>query len=142
MEIYDQLYIIINCFFTGNSGDEEENNEDGDSDEGKAENDVIQHEGIGDDPIFEDPLYPIARSTKAVSFLSVLSLAKGHRLTGSCVADMLDLLNLHCPEPTLSIHSYHKYLIISNRLSNAFCTAVHVSDNVMKIDVKFVELLQ
>ncbi|XP_073716926.1 uncharacterized protein [Misgurnus anguillicaudatus] len=48
----------------------------------------------------KDKIYPTARITKEESQLSILSYALRHTTTKSALGDLLDLINLHCPEGT------------------------------------------
>ncbi|XP_051809331.1 uncharacterized protein LOC110972572 [Acanthochromis polyacanthus] len=57
----------------------------------------------------EESLYTGSRLTKAQSFLLILSFVLRHGLTGVALSDLLDLINIHCPENTLS-SSKHLFL--------------------------------
>nr|XP_033967044.1 uncharacterized protein LOC117467508 isoform X2 [Pseudochaenichthys georgianus] len=57
----------------------------------------------------EEPLYTGSRLTKAQSFLLILSFVLRHSLTGVALSDLLDLINIHCPENTVSA-SKHLFL--------------------------------
>ncbi len=58
----------------------------------------------------EEPLYTGSQLTKAQSFLLILSFVLRHTLTGVALSDLLDLINIHCPEntPSTSKHLFFK----------------------------------
>lgn len=57
----------------------------------------------------EEPLYTGSRLTQAQSFLLILSFVLRHGLTGMALSDLLDLINIHCPENT-QLTSKHLFL--------------------------------
>lgn len=57
----------------------------------------------------KEPLYTGSRLTQAQSFLLILSFALRHGLTGIALSDLLDLINVHCPENT-QLTSKHRFL--------------------------------
>lgn len=57
----------------------------------------------------EEPLYTGSRLTQAQSFLLILSFVLRHGLTGVALSDLLDLINIHCPENT-QLTSKHLFL--------------------------------
>ncbi|XP_076836800.1 uncharacterized protein LOC143482340 [Brachyhypopomus gauderio] len=57
----------------------------------------------------EEPLYTGSRLTKAQSFLLIMSFVLRHALTGVALSDLLDLINIHCPENIMST-SKHLFL--------------------------------
>jgi hypothetical protein len=59
-------------------------------------------------PVNDEPLYTGSQLTKAQSFLLILSYALRHSLTGVALSDLLDLINIHCPENVLT--SKHLFL--------------------------------
>ncbi|XP_047239581.1 uncharacterized protein LOC124879195 isoform X1 [Girardinichthys multiradiatus] len=59
-------------------------------------------------PVNDEPLYTGSRLTNAQSFLLILSNALRHSLTGVALSDLLDLINIHCPENVLT--SKHLFL--------------------------------
>ncbi|XP_047242655.1 uncharacterized protein LOC124881165 [Girardinichthys multiradiatus] len=70
------------------------------------------HFGVGFNervpPVNDEPLYTGSRLTNAQSFLLILSYALRHLLTGVALSDLLDLINIHCPENVLT--SKHLFL--------------------------------
>ncbi len=54
----------------------------------------------------EEPLYTGSRLTQAQSFLLILSFVLRHGLTGMALSDLLDLINIHCPENTQLTSKY------------------------------------
>lgn len=82
--------------------DEENNNEnasDGDSNDAAA-----------DEEQFDDnrPLYSGAPITVAQSMLLILSLVLKHNLTGTSIADIITVINLHCPNEAFQKNSLYK----------------------------------
>ncbi|XP_040890672.1 uncharacterized protein LOC121189967 isoform X4 [Toxotes jaculatrix] len=59
-------------------------------------------------PVNDEPLYTGSQLSKAQSFLLILSYALRHSLTGVALSDLLDLINIHCPENVLT----SKYLFL------------------------------
>ncbi|KAM9384827.1 uncharacterized protein KZ484_006547 isoform 2-T2 [Pholidichthys leucotaenia] len=57
----------------------------------------------------EETLYTGSRLTQAQSFLLILSFVLRHGLTGMALSDLLDLINIHCPENT-QLTSKHLFL--------------------------------
>jgi len=82
--------------------------------EDSTENSVNEesHLGVGINesfpPVNDEPLYTGSQLTKAQSFLLILSYALRHSLTGVALSDLLDLINIHCPENVLT--SKHLFL--------------------------------
>lgn len=54
----------------------------------------------------EETLYAGSRLTQSQSFLLVLSFVLRHGLTGMALSDLLDLINIHCPENTQLTSKY------------------------------------
>ncbi|KAE8741566.1 hypothetical protein FOCC_FOCC012903 [Frankliniella occidentalis] len=57
----------------------------------------------------DTPLYNNANITINESMVMVLSLMLNHNLTGSCIEDLLQVINFHCPAENLHKLSYHKF---------------------------------
>ncbi|KAM9424777.1 uncharacterized protein KZ484_004654 [Pholidichthys leucotaenia] len=57
----------------------------------------------------EETFYTGSQLTQAQSFLLILSFVLRHGLTGMALSDLLDLINIHCPENT-ELTSKHLFL--------------------------------
>ncbi|KAE8739184.1 hypothetical protein FOCC_FOCC015325, partial [Frankliniella occidentalis] len=72
--------------------------------------DESEDEGPDRHNFFENQnLYEGAPITVGESMRMVLNLMLNHNLTGSCVADLLQLINFHCPAAGLHRLSYYKF---------------------------------
>lgn len=78
------------------------------------------------------PLYNGAPITVAESMALILSLILNHQLTGSCVADLLYVLHLHCIAQglrKLSLYRFRQYF----SFSNAPVTKIYYCSNCMSL---------
>ncbi|XP_071633972.1 uncharacterized protein [Temnothorax longispinosus] len=78
------------------------------------------------------PLYNGAPITVAESMALILSLILNHQLTGSCVADLLHVLHLHCIAQglrKLSLYRFRQYF----SFSNAPVTKIYYCSNCMSL---------
>ncbi|KAE8744268.1 hypothetical protein FOCC_FOCC009083 [Frankliniella occidentalis] len=87
---------------------EDDNGHEDDQDE----EEIYDDDDEGPDDLQVDPnspLYDNSTISYGESNAMVLSLMLNHNLTGSCVADLLQIINFHCPGQGLRRLSYYKF---------------------------------
>ncbi|KAE8747531.1 hypothetical protein FOCC_FOCC005692 [Frankliniella occidentalis] len=94
---------------TSDSSPDESPDDSSSSSESEDDNDPEEDPPYDNDPDEDPPLYQDAPISVGESVLSVLSLALAHNLSGACVADILKLIEIHCPEPNRCVNSLYKY---------------------------------
>lgn len=89
------------------AGEEDEEDAVEDDDDGMEEEDELDG---------NEAMYHGAPLSVKESLVMVLALMLNHSLTGSCIADILTVINLHCPRPglkRLSLYHFRKFFSCS-----------------------------
>lgn len=85
--------------------EEIEENDDEDASDGDNDNAAAEEEQINDNR----PLYAGAPITVDQSMLLILSLVLKHNLTSTSIADIITVINLHCPNEALRKNNLYKF---------------------------------
>lgn len=105
----------------GNGGDSDEIDDEFNEDLGvEFEGEAGQHDSILNMKDPERPLYPGSNVSRAQAFLAVMSFIIRHSLTNTCVEDLLELIDLICPNTLPKT----RYLLYKNiKLGSEHCKA-------------------
>lgn len=103
-----------NCIFEESeyeTVDDHENEEiEENDDENASDGDSIDATDAEEEQFNDNrPLYAGAPITIAQSMLLILSLVLKHNLTGTSIADIITVINLHCPNEAFRKNSLHKF---------------------------------
>lgn len=85
--------------------------------DGDRNNDNIDHVNDHND---DELLYNGAEITVQQSMLLILAVQLNHNVTQSCIADIIELINLHCPRNDIQRNSLYKF----NKFFNAGETGI------------------
>lgn len=91
---------------SGNGDGENGNDSDTDRDE---DSDQEDNEDDQENEHQQPPLYPGAPLSLNESLISILTFSMRHQLSGACVADLLQLIALHCPPGNSCVRTLHNY---------------------------------
>lgn len=105
-EVVDEYNFNADDFFPVNNHIHEEVHDDDNEDEEVLEAEVEEDNEINEGA---EPIYHNAHITESESMLMILSLMLRHNLNMTAIADIIDVIQLHCPQMDLKKNNLYKF---------------------------------